>query len=96
MFEDKLLTCKDCGSEFVFTTGEQEFFAEKGFTNLPGRCPECRQSRKRNSGRNYGIERELYSVTCSACGNEAQVPFRPRGDRPVYCSECFRSRASSY
>ncbi|NPV90025.1 MAG: zinc-binding protein [Firmicutes bacterium] len=98
-FEEKILTCKDCGNDFVFTVGEQEFFAEKGFTNLPGRCPECRQARKRMSSRNSGFqrsEREMFTVECSACGNEAQVPFRPRGDRPVYCAECFRNQASSY
>ncbi|MFA5696539.1 MAG: zinc-ribbon domain-containing protein [Bacilli bacterium] len=54
--EDKTLTCKDCGKEFVFTKGEQEFYAEKGFTNEPTRCPECRRNRKQersNSGRNF-------------------------------------------
>lgn len=95
-FEDKILTCKDCGNEFVFTSGEQEFYAEKGFTNLPGRCLECRQERKRSSGRSQGayqrLERQMYTVICSSCGRETQVPFNPRGDRPVYCSDCFRSQ----
>ena len=98
-FEDKYLTCKDCGNEFVFGSGEQEFFAEKGFTNLPGRCPECRAANKRSSGRNQGYqrsEREMFDVTCSSCGKETQVPFKPRGDRPVYCSDCFRTQSSRY
>jgi CxxC-x17-CxxC domain-containing protein len=102
---DKTLTCRDCGQAFVFTAGEQEFFASRGFTNEPSRCPECRAARKasrgaegsygggyssgRSSGSGYGREREMFSVTCSACGNEAQVPFQPRGDKPVYCSDCF-------
>ena len=43
---DKTLTCKDCGAEFVFTEGEQQSYAEKGFTNEPQRCPECRKARK--------------------------------------------------
>ena len=43
---DKNLICSDCGAEFVFTEGEQEFYAEKGFTNEPKRCPECRKAKK--------------------------------------------------
>jgi len=92
VFEDKILTCRDCGREFVFSVSEQEFFAEKGFTNLPGRCPECRSARKQNDrGRGgYGRqEREMFPAVCAACGRETQVPFQPRGDRPVYCRDCF-------
>ncbi len=90
MFEDKTLTCRDCGREFVFSASEQEFFAEKGFTNEPGRCPECRAARKQNSNRGGFRQREMFSVVCSACGKETEVPFRPSGDRPVYCSDCYR------
>mgnify|MGYP000940287769 CR=1 FL=1 len=87
MYEDKTLTCRDCGADFVFTAAEQEFFAEKGFTNEPGRCPECRRARKeRNGGRS---QREMHPAVCAACGKDTMVPFRPSGDRPVYCSECF-------
>jgi len=85
MFEDKTLICKDCGNEFVFTAGEQEFYAEKGFQNEPMRCKECRTNRK-NSMRG---EREMYTITCAECGAEAQVPFKPKNEKPVYCSECF-------
>jgi CxxC-x17-CxxC domain-containing protein len=85
MFEDKTLTCKECGNEFVFTAGEQEFYAEKGFVNEPQRCKACRDARK-NAARG---EREWFTATCAACGGEAKVPFQPREDRPVYCSECF-------
>ncbi|MCL2086098.1 MAG: zinc-ribbon domain containing protein [Oscillospiraceae bacterium] len=84
MFEDKTLNCKDCGEEFTFTSGEQEFYAEKGFVNEPQRCKDCRDARK-NSARN----KETFVATCADCGGEAKVPFRPRDDRPVYCSECF-------
>ncbi|MDR1240920.1 MAG: zinc-ribbon domain containing protein [Oscillospiraceae bacterium] len=84
-FKDKVLVCKDCGSEFVFTVGEQEFYAEKGFENEPQRCKSCRDSRK-NSSRS---EREMFVAECASCGGKARVPFRPREDRPVYCSECF-------
>lgn len=93
--QDKVLTCKDCGMEFVFTAGEQEFYAEKGFQNLPARCPDCRRRRKNESrGRSTG-GREMYSAICAQCGAETRVPFRPSGDRPVYCSDCFRHVASS-
>lgn len=108
MYTDKTLTCRDCGQSFVFTTGEQEFFATKGFTNEPSRCPECRAQRKGQQGGGYASggyssggygrqEREMFSATCSQCGKEARVPFQPRADRPVYCSDCFATqRGDSY
>ena len=86
MFEDRILTCRDCGREFVFTGSEQEFFAAKGFTNTPGRCPECRAARKQYG---HGREREMFPAVCAACGHDTEVPFQPRGDRPVYCRDCF-------
>ncbi|MDD2421256.1 MAG: zinc-ribbon domain containing protein [Heliobacteriaceae bacterium] len=93
MFEDKVLTCKECGREFVFTASEQEFYAAKGFTNAPGRCPECRAARRqRNNGGYNRPERQMYEVVCSDCGKETTVPFQPRGDKPVYCRECFQTR----
>jgi len=85
MYEDKNLNCKDCGTEFVFTAGEQEFYVERGFVNEPQRCKPCRDQRK-TSARG---EREMFLSTCASCSNEAKVPFRPREDRPVYCSDCF-------
>lgn len=96
MYTDKSLTCADCGVSFPFTAKEQEFYAEKGFTSEPRRCPSCRAARKSERGdaprgaRPSGGTRELFSVTCSACGVETQVPFKPSGDRPVYCRDCFR------
>ena len=85
MYEDKTLVCKECGKEFVFTAGEQEFYAERGFQNEPQRCKSCRDARK-NAARG---PREYFTATCAACGNEARVPFEPKSDRPVYCSDCF-------
>ncbi len=84
-FTDKTLVCKECGSEFTFTVGEQEFYAEKGFQNEPQRCKACRDARKRSDRGS----REFYTATCARCGKEAQVPFQPREGRDVYCSECF-------
>ena len=98
MFQDKTLNCKDCGVDFTFSASEQEFYAEKGFTNEPGRCPECRAARKAQNnrgGNNFGGRREqrqMFDTICSACGKETQVPFQPRGDKPVYCRDCFRPR----
>jgi len=85
MYEDKTLKCKDCGEEFVFTAGEQEFYAERGFQNEPQRCKACRDARKNA----VKPQRELFITTCANCGKEAKVPFQPSNDRPVYCSECY-------
>ena len=115
ILEDRVLTCRDCGRQFVFTAGEQEFYQSRGLTNDPGRCADCRMARKSQRGgsgyaytssseglaTSYGgpagyergdrPRRELFTATCSQCGGEARVPFQPRGDKPVYCSECFES-----
>jgi CxxC-x17-CxxC domain-containing protein len=111
-YADKTITCRDCGTDFVFTAGEQEFYAQKGFTNEPSRCPSCRQQRKASGGRggyssrdsygdrdsyssssrggySSGGQREMHVATCASCGGEARVPFVPRGDKPVYCADCF-------
>ena len=85
MFEDKTLVCKDCGKEFVWTAGEQEFYAEHGFENEPKRCKDCRAAMK-NQTRG---ERQMFDAVCASCGKACMVPFQPREDRPVYCSECF-------
>lgn len=85
MYADKTLVCKDCNEEFVFTAGEQEFYSEKGFVNEPQRCKGCRDARK-NSAKS---DREMFISQCAECGKEAKVPFKPREDRPVFCSECF-------
>lgn len=87
MYEDKTLVCKDCGQEFVFTAGEQEFYAEKGFQNEPQRCRDCRMARK-NAAR---PPRQHFTATCARCGGEAVVPFEPSPDRAVYCDDCFKA-----
>ena len=95
---DKTLTCVECSSPFTFTAGEQEFFESKGFANEPKRCPNCRQQRRaeqRSSFQMGGGTREMYPVVCAECGVETTVPFRPRGDRPVYCSDCFSKMRDS-
>ena len=91
-FEDKPLKCRECGNDFVFTAGEQEFYQQKGLINLPGRCPSCRAARRNGSAGMGGRERaprEMYTVICAECGTETQVPFLPKNDRPVYCSPCY-------
>lgn len=91
-FEDKVLKCKDCGNDFVFTVGEQEFYAEKGFENEPARCKDCRISRKNQRGDNSAPAREMHDAVCANCGAETKVPFKPRNDRPIYCRDCFTGR----
>lgn len=107
---DQTLYCRDCNQEFTFTTGEQEFYASRGLTNTPSRCPECRAARKQAGGyqgrsgsgggqqRGGFREREarpMYTATCASCGNEATVPFQPREDRPVYCQDCYQPRENN-
>jgi CxxC-x17-CxxC domain-containing protein len=102
MYQDEYLNCVDCSRQFTFSAGEQEFFAMKGFANKPNRCPDCRAARKAAGGRGSagggggrsGAPREMFRATCSQCGGVAEVPFQPRGDKPVYCRDCFQSRPS--
>lgn len=91
MYEDRTLTCKDCAEEFTFTAGEQEFYATKGFENDPSRCPACRTA-KRQQRDGYRANRQMHAVTCDECGCETEVPFKPTGDKPVYCRTCFQNK----
>jgi len=96
-YTDKTLTCSDCSTSFTFSASEQEFFASKGFTHEPGRCPNCREARKVQRGGGYGgsggggyrQQREMHPAVCASCGKNTQVPFEPRDGRPVYCSDCY-------
>ena len=92
-YVDKTLTCLDCGISFTFSASEQEFFASKGFTNEPGRCPDCRAARKQQRGGGYGgggyRQRQMHPAVCASCGKDCEVPFEPRNGRPVYCSDCY-------
>ena len=99
-YEDKTLVCVDCGQPFTFTADDQSYHAEKGYTNEPKRCTTCRQARRDRrpddgfgggggGGGYFQGPREMHSVVCAECGKDATVPFRPRGDRPVYCSDCY-------
>ena len=88
MYQDITLTCRDCGNEFIFSAGEQEFYAEKGLQNKPQRCKACRDARKAAAA-DGSARREFFTATCYRCGGEARLPFQPTSDRPVYCSSCF-------
>jgi CxxC-x17-CxxC domain-containing protein len=97
-YTEKSLQCSDCGKSFPFTVEEQEFFATKGFTNEPKRCPSCRSTRRSErfgngggSGGGYSNRgpRQMYPATCAQCGKQTEVPFQPRGDKPVYCRDCY-------
>jgi len=97
VFQDRTLTCRDCGEPFVFSAGEQQFFSSKGLVNDPQRCASCRSAAKhaRTTGAPSG-SREYHAAVCNSCGGQAVVPFAPRNDRPVYCSTCFdKVRAES-
>jgi CxxC-x17-CxxC domain-containing protein len=92
-YHDKILKCVECGAEFVFTAGEQAFFADKGFKNEPKRCKACKGKRTQSSNAaNY--QRVETKTVCSQCGKETTVPFKPTQGRPVYCRECFQQRRS--
>jgi CxxC-x17-CxxC domain-containing protein len=94
-FEDKTLTCMDCGSNFTFEAAEQEFYQSKGFENEPKRCPSCRQAKKAQRSGYSGGSRQMYPAVCAECGKDTEVPFEPRNGRPVYCSECYKSQQQS-
>jgi CxxC-x17-CxxC domain-containing protein len=97
-YEDRTLICQDCGQEFTFSADDQQYHAEKGYTNEPKRCPLCRASRRSGGGGGGGYtseRREMHPATCAQCGKQTQVPFLPRGDRPVYCSDCFSKQPAS-
>jgi CxxC-x17-CxxC domain-containing protein len=124
-YDDKVITCVDCGAEFTFTADEQQRFAERGFTNEPKRCKTCRDAKKAASGGNraggggggygggggggrggYGGggggggggrgfssgPRQMFPATCASCGKQTEVPFKPSGNRPVYCRDCFQQQ----
>ncbi len=93
MDTDKTIICKDCGKEFVFTAGEQEFYAEKGFDKPPVRCRSCR-NRKRNGSRANNGEQVMYEIVCAKCGAVESLPFEPKHDRPVYCNACHKAMRS--
>jgi len=97
VYENKVLICKDCGNSFDFTVRDQMFYAEKGFENEPQRCRDCRNARKtqRANGTLGTVPsstsglREMFDAVCAQCGTSTTVPFKPRGDRPVYCRSCY-------
>ena len=93
-YHDKVLKCAECGQEFVFTAGEQMFFADKGFKNEPKRCKDCKAKRAQSPGQPATYQRAETKTTCSQCGKETTVPFRPTQGRPVFCRECFQQRRS--
>jgi len=102
-YTDRTLTCVDCGAEFTFSAEDQEYHASRGFTNEPKRCATCRSARKTERGGSRGGgfggggggRRQMFPAVCAECGQATEVPFEPRGDRPVYCFDCFSRRSPS-
>ena len=95
--QDQTLKCKDCGADFIWTSGEQEFYKQKGFTNPPTRCPNCRAKKKADmqGGMGGGGMRQDFPITCSNCGKQDTVPFKPMGNKPVLCRDCFKSQRAN-
>jgi CxxC-x17-CxxC domain-containing protein len=89
-YVDKVLVCRDCGRDFVFSAGEQEFYQSRGLQHEPRRCPDCRNARRQQDGTTRP-GRVMHDVVCSNCGKLTQVPFVPTGSRPVYCQDCFQT-----
>jgi CxxC-x17-CxxC domain-containing protein len=108
VYSDRTLNCVQCGNSFTFTADDQQYHASRGYQE-PKRCPSCRAERRNSQGggsyggsSSYGggggydrPQREMHSATCASCGREALVPFQPRGDKPVYCSDCFQPRRTT-
>jgi CxxC-x17-CxxC domain-containing protein len=97
MTSDLQLTCSDCGQEFTFSSEDQAFFQERGYS-APKRCKACRQAKKNEQFGGGGYQRSQprgTTVTCSGCGKQTTVPFEPRGDRPIYCQDCFNAKKRS-
>lgn len=92
-YQDQTLTCRDCGKSFVFTARDQEFFAEKGFTNAPTRCKDCRAIKKKapagGAGGGPAGSKALFKITCKKCGKVGEMATEPRKPEDVLCSECF-------
>ena len=100
-YQDRTLSCTDCGQSFTFSAEDQEYHAQKGYSNDPKRCPSCRASRRDNRSTGYssgggygGYQREMYPAVCAQCGKQTEVPFQPRNDRPVYCRDCYEKSGS--
>ena len=105
-YQDKVLKCIDCGTDFVFTAGEQLFFHDKQFKNEPKRCKNCKGKRvavlgaashglSHGQSRGYAHAKTETRTNCSQCGKETTVPFRPTQGRPVLCRECFQQGRQS-
>ena len=103
-FQDRTLSCSDCGKDFTFTVGEQEFYAQRGFTNEPKRCEDCRSKRKAQGGGGGGGgkggfrsvgggggSKPKFPAVCSRCNANFDAPFQPKEGRPVFCRDCFEA-----
>ena len=91
-FTDKQIQCLDCGGDFLFSKNEQSFYSERGFTNEPKRCKNCRDKRKTGRDGSGGGSRQMVSVVCDECGVTTEVPFTPVSGKPVYCRDCYNRR----
>src|SRR3990172_6863365 len=93
-FVDRTLRCVDCGADFVWTGGEQAFFADKNFKNEPKRCRACKAKRsERLAASPAGARDRVETRTgCSGGGKEATGAFRPTQGGPAFGGGCFQQR----
>lgn len=87
--DDQQIQCMECGQTFVFSSEDQDYHAQKGYS-APKRCMVCREKRRQDKSSHR--ERQMYKVTCDACGCETEVPFKPSSDKPVYCRDCYQQK----
>jgi RecJ-like exonuclease len=86
-FQDKVLKCKECGKEFTWTAGEQQFFADKGFNNKPTRCKDCRKLNRQK------VEAEYFKIVCSNCKQVGEALFKPSDpSAEIFCKKCFEEK----
>lgn len=93
-YQDLKCVCRDCGQEFIFSAQLQQLFAAKRY-NPPTRCPKCHEERSHRRRHSRGGDSKINTAPCSLCGKDAELPFKPNPDKPMYCEECFKSQMAS-
>jgi CxxC-x17-CxxC domain-containing protein len=102
-YADQDLICADCGTQFLFTAFEHEFYVRNNFTYEIEQCPACRRARKAPSRPVFlrpshvlPAVRSMRDAPCMVCGTTIAVSFAPRFGKPIYCAECYERYGSRY
>jgi CxxC-x17-CxxC domain-containing protein len=95
--QDRTLRCASCDEEFVWTAGEQAFYAEHQLSHEPRHCRACKARRSAHPVKppSRPAAAAATEATCSQCGRPTTVPFRPASGRPVFCRQCYQQRRHS-